>query len=79
MHGNSNIKFTTCNTIQDRQSIYDATLKRVPATIVAGDQQIIITYGECVFVVLVIQHAMRMRQIVICGLRGTTVFFHIIS
>ena len=37
-----------------------------------------ITYCECVFVALGIQHAMRMRHIVICGLPGSTVFFHII-
>jgi len=40
---------------------------------------IIITYRECVFVVLVIQHAMRMRHVVICGLPRSTKFFHIIS
>jgi hypothetical protein len=32
-----------------------------------------------VFVALVIQHAMRVRHIVICGLSGFTVFFYIIS
>jgi hypothetical protein len=40
---------------------------------------IIITYSECVFVALGIQHATRMRHIVICDLSGCTVFFHFIS
>ena len=35
-----------------------------------------IIYSDCEFVVLVIQHAMRMRHIVISGLSGSTVFFH---
>jgi hypothetical protein len=38
-----------------------------------------ITYSECVFVALGIQHAMRVRYIVICGLSGSTVFFHIMT
>jgi len=38
-----------------------------------------ITYSECVSVALIIQHAVRMRPIVICGLSGSDVDFHIIT
>jgi len=38
-----------------------------------------IIQSECVSVALGIQHAMRMRHIVICDLPLSTIFFHIIS
>jgi len=38
-----------------------------------------VTYCECVFVALVIQHAMRMRHIFISSLSLSTIFFHTIS
>ena len=33
----------------------------------------------CVSVASGIQHAMRMRHIAICGLSGSSIFFHVIS
>ena len=63
----------------DGHCTYNVTLRRVLATIVAVERAIIITYSECVFVVLVIQHATRVRRIVVDGLSGFTIFFHIIS
>ena len=38
-----------------------------------------VTYPDCIFVALVNHHVMRMRNIVICGLSGSTIFFHFIS
>jgi len=35
------------------------------------------TYSGCAFVALGIKHAKRMRHIVICGMPGSTIFFHI--
>ena len=38
-----------------------------------------IAQPACVFVALGIQHSMRMRRIVICGLPSSKILFHIIS
>jgi len=38
-----------------------------------------ITYSECVFVAVSIQHAMRMHHIVISCLSDCAIFFHVIS
>jgi len=69
---------TRDTTQQDRQCMYNITLRCVHATIVAVEDQSI-TYSECVFVALGIQHAICMRHIVNCGQPGSAVFFHIVS
>jgi hypothetical protein len=59
-------------------------MRPVLVTIVAVEKQWVLQISVCVCVcacarvALIIQHATR-RHIVICGLSGYTVFFHIIS
>jgi hypothetical protein len=67
---------------QDRKCTCNVTLGRIRATTAAVKKKkkaISITYSVCVFVAVVIQHAMCMRPIVTCGLPRSTLFYHIIS
>jgi len=43
------------------------------------EEQLSITYSEFVYVDYGILNAMHMRCVFICGLPGSTIFFHIIS
>jgi len=66
-------------TRQALYSIYNLTVRHIHATIVGNAKAMSIIYFKCVFVVLGIQHAMRMCHIVIRGLSNCTIFFPIIS
>jgi len=63
---------------QDRQCRCNVTLRRVRVTIVAMQKAISIIYSECVCVVLVIQHAKRMRHVILslCPVRLFHIFPH---
>jgi len=75
--GSNSYKESQCSKIQ---ALY--VLRNTEASSLnhcCSGKAISIAYSECVFVDSGIQHAMRMRHIVICGQSGSTIFFHIFS
>ena len=58
---------------------YNVTLEEPSCNHYCGGNAQAITNSECVFVDLGIQHAVRMLYIVVCGLSGSTIYYHIIS
>jgi len=67
---------------QDRQCTYNVILRGVRAIFFAVERQWVLHNlcgWVCVFVALVIQHAMRMCHIIICVLHHSAIFFHTIS
>jgi hypothetical protein len=64
---------------RDRQWTYKRTIAVCSCHHCCSGKALSISYSECVVVTLGIQHVKRMYHIVIFGLPGPTIFFHIIS
>jgi hypothetical protein len=67
------------NSYQDTRCAYKRSIEASSCNDFCSGKAISIAYTECVSVALVIQHAKRMRRIVICGLSRCAVLFYIIS
>ena len=67
------------HSIQDRQHTRKCDTEMDSSNHCCHGKAMTITYSEYVFVALGNQHAMGIDHIVICGLSGSTIFFHIIS
>jgi hypothetical protein len=64
---------------QDRKYTYKHDIETRSRNHCCRGEAISITYSECVFVALFIQHATRMLNIAACDLSVPSMFFHIIS
>jgi tRNA A22 N-methylase len=62
---------------KERQCTYKRNIEARSRIIFCHGKALSITYSQCASVALVIQAAMRMHRIVICGLSGCTIFSRI--
>jgi len=65
--------------LQERQFMYNVPFRPVNATVVADECTKYYIFCVCMYVALVIQHAMHMRHTVMCNLSDRTISCHIIS
>ena len=63
---------------KSRHCTYYVTLRRVHAIIATMEKQYVPHIPRVHFVVFGVQHEMHMHDVVICGLPGSAVLFHII-
>jgi len=70
-------KYVVYDNEQDRKCTYKSNTEARSCNHCRSGNAVNITYCECVCVAFVIQHAMRMRRIVIRGLPRSTVFFRL--
>jgi hypothetical protein len=80
MKANYILKEQKCIIKHDRQRTYIVTLKSIRVTTVAMEKAVSITYSECAFAALVIQHAKRMYHatLLTAACLGLP-YFHIIT
>ena len=77
----ASLVFTVYFNKRDRQYtyVYKRSIEVHSCNHCCSGNAVSVACSECMFVALVNQHAMRVWHIVICGLNGLTLFFHIIS
>jgi hypothetical protein len=71
--------FFTCQQKLIQDSRCTCNLEARSCNRCGSGKAISITYSECVFVALRLQYANCMHHTAICGLPGSTIFFHIVT
>jgi len=78
--GNSHQCVTSATMYKTRQAMKgEFNIEALSCNHICSGKVINITQPVCVFIALSIQHAMRMRLIVICSMSHSSKFIHIIS